>query len=304
MRGVQPSAGVLRYAPLPGARARHRALQLRCTAAASSSRDAVRTATHACTSRATLTHAVRTVPQSASVVEAAATAVLASRLLSQNGITCAVDCSLPGLLSGRVEAARITGTAWQSRKSLTCRSLDFAVGRVEIDAAAVMTRAVLALRAPARGAGTVVFTPADFGNFLAHPLFVAAAARAVAGRRFAFASRGVSFDPTGSVRFSGALNGANYACALYPPPVLAAATQRGGSTSAPPPARAVRVVAAGGPDADAVSAALSRFFTSLVIDLEGTRLTYADIALAPDAATLTLRLALEVTRFPRADFAF
>jgi hypothetical protein len=241
-------------------------------------------------------------------VEAAATAVLASRLLSQKGIACAVDCSLPGLLSGRVEAARITGTAWQSRKSLTCRSLDFAVGRVEIDAAAVMTRGVLALCSPARGAGAVVFTPADFGNFLAHPLFVAAAARAVGGRRFAFAPRGVTFDASGRcVRFSGALSGSDYACALYPPPpALAAAAQRGGAAvSAPlPPARAVRVAAAGGPEAEAVSVALSRFFSTLVIDLEGTRLTYADIALAPDAGTLTLRLALEVTRFPRADFAF
>ncbi len=232
-------------------------------------------------------------------MEAAATAVLASRLLSHAGVTCSVDCSFPGLLGGRVEGACIAGKAWVSRKRLTCRSLDFRVGGAELDAGALMTRGVLALRAPSRGGGAVVFTASDFSNFLAHPLFTAAAATAVARRRFTFAPSGVAFQP-GGVAFTGAFDGAQYACVLHvPPPAL----QEANLLALPPP-RAVTVEARGGGDAGTVSAGLSHFFSTLVIDLEGTRLSYADMQLAPGDGTLTLRLALQVTRFPRADFAF
>ena len=222
-------------------------------------------------------------------MEAAATAVLSSRLRAHAGVSCTVDCSLPGLLAGRVEAARITGVGWQSRQNLTCRSLDFRVGAAALDGGA-LTRGMLLLSASARGSGDVVFTARDFGNFLAHPLLVAAAARAVAGRRFAFAPDSVVFDAAAAaVRFAGAFDGARYACTLRPPPA---------------PGGAVAVLAAGGPAAEVVAASLQRFFATLRIDLEGTRLSYADMELSPDGRTLRLALALEVTRFPRADFAF
>lgn len=233
-------------------------------------------------------------------MEAAATAVLSSRLKSHASVFCAVDCSLPGLLAGRVEGARISGAAWQSRKNLTCRSLDFRVRGAELDGGALLATGLLTLRAPARGGGAVVFTPGDLGNFLAHPLLAAAAARAVEGRPFAFAPRSVAFGRDGTVRFSGACGGADYACVLHPPPPPPARVD----ILSPPVPRPVRVDATGGPNAAAVSAGLSRFFSTLSIDLEGTRLRYADVAVAPDAVTLTLRLSLEVTRFPRADFTF
>jgi hypothetical protein len=194
-------------------------------------------------------------------------------------------------MSGRVERARITGVAWQSRQNLTCRSLDFAVGAAALDAGALLSRGALALSAPARGEGSVVFTARDFGHFLSHPLFIAAAARAVSGRRFAFGAGSVAFELAG-VRFAGTFDGALYECLLTPPP-----------RNAPVPRRAT-VTAAQGPASEQVAVELSHFFTTLRIDLEGTALTFADCALSPDARLLTLRLGVEVTRFPRADFAF
>lgn len=226
---------------------------------------------------------------SASVVEAAATAVLVSRLRRHSGVSCSVDCTLPGLLSGRVESARISGSSWQSPKQLTCRSLDFRVGAAALDGGALLTRGVIALSTPARGSGSVCFNAADFGHFLTHPLMSAAAARAVSGRRFAFAAA-VSFGAAG-VRFEGVFEGERYACVLRPPAPSS-------------PARAVSVEAAGGPAAAEVAAGLTRFFSELCIDLEGTALRYADMALSADAAALTLRLSLVCTRFPRSDFAF
>ena len=225
------------------------------------------------------------------MVEAAATVVLVSRLRSHSGVSCHVDCNLPGLLSGRVESARISGNAWQSPKMLTCRSLDFRVGAAALDGAALLSRGVIALSTPARGSGTVVFNARDFGHFLVHPFMGAAATRAVAGRRFAFAGpERVSFCADG-VNFEGAFDGARYACLLRPPAPAA-------------PSRAVSVEASGGPAAGDVAAGLALFFTTLCFDLEGTALRYADMALSADAATLRLSLSLVCSRFPRTDFAF
>lgn len=137
----------------------------------------------------------------------------------------------------------------------------------------------------------MVFNARDFGNFLVHPLMSAAAARAVLGRRFAFAGpERVTFGADG-VRFEGSFDGARYACTLQPPAAAA-------------PVRAVTVHASGGPLAEEVAAGLTRFYTTLCIDLEGTALRYVDMALSADASTLRLSLSLVCTRFPRTDFAF
>ena len=223
------------------------------------------------------------------MVEAAATVVLVSRLRSHSGVVCHVDCNLPALLSGRVDSARISGTAWQSPKNLTCRSLDFRVGAAALDGGTLLSRGVIALSTPARGSGTVVFNARDFGNFLVHPFMGSAAMRAVAGRGFAFTDR-VTFGADG-VRFEGAFEGVRYACTLRPPAPSA-------------PSRAVSVEASGGPAAGDVAAGLASFFTTLCFDLEGTALRYADMALSADAATLRLSLSLVCSRFPRTDFAF
>ncbi len=155
----------------------------------------------------------------------------------------------------------------------------------------LLSRGLIALSTPARGQGAVVFNARDFGNFLVHPLMSTAAARAVAGRRFAFAGpERVTISAEG-VRFEGAFDGARYACMLRPPAPAARA-------------RAVAVEASGGPAAGDVAAGLTAFFSSLCIDLEGTALRYADMALSADATTLRLSLSLVCTRFPRTDFAF
>lgn len=107
---------------------------------------------------------------SGELLSAAATFALQTNLRSATSIDAAVDCTVPGLLTGQVDGVVITGREWVSRKNLTCSSLRFKVGTVAIDQTALIAERVVKLKSVPTGDADMVFTAEDFGNFLVHPL--------------------------------------------------------------------------------------------------------------------------------------
>ena len=256
---------------------------------------------------------------SGDLLSGAASFALRSYLVECGSVDVAVDANAATLLAGVVSRVDITGTNWRSRRELTCRSLRMSVGEAALDPGALVADGVIKLRRPSRGDAEIVFTDADFANFLAHPL-VTAAARETRGAtasgdalRFARDSNPrAETTPDGAVAFFGDVRGAPRLGDRDSPnaeresvrvryemrpskqsgkvTVTATRVGRVGATDASDASRAVAV------DLAAAAKDVAFFFENLVVDLSGARLSYRNMRVREGVVTLDLDL--EVVGFP------
>ena len=211
------------------------------------------------------------------------------------------------MLGGRVDGVIITGARWASRKNLTCATARFEVGAAAIDPIALVTERVVKLREPARGTAKLVFTTADFGNFLSHPLTVAAqrshawpSTRApggfeLVGERVALEDGAVVFEGRAVEGGGGREGGGGYRIAMRP--------KRAGDGG-------VVVECRDGDDDGSrarhpdLDAAVEAFFETLMIDLCGAQLRFRQLAIDERVAEVRLELALTVVAFPPPNASF
>lgn len=240
----------------------------------------------------------------ADILESVAVFALKARLREQRVVKASVSCDAWSLLSGRVNGAKIYGEGWRSPLNLTAQTLEASVGETSIDPSAIVLRRSIELTNVPVGTARVVFNRIDFGNFLVHPLMTAAAAAAVQGHAFAFDQSSVRIaapSPAargGVVEFTGTWrgDGQRYQIRLLPVP-QGAAVGRGVQAHAVP-------LSIGGRASSAriVEDALTKFFNTLCLDLQGAEMTFMSLNIIPGAgfaggmADLTLRL--ELKKFP------
>ena len=254
---------------------------------------------------------------SGDLLSGAASFALRSYLVECGSVDVAVDANAATLLAGTVSRVDITGTNWRSRRELTCRSLRMSVGEAALDPGALVADGVIKLRRPSRGDAEIVFTDADFANFLAHPL-VTAAARETRGAtasgdalRFARDSNPrAETTPDGAVAFFGDVRGAprlgdrdspnaeresvRVRYEMRPSNVQGkvdvVATSVADGTNDASASRAVGI------DLAAAAEDVAYFFENLVVDLSGARLSYRNMRVREGVVTLDLDL--EVVGFP------
>lgn len=247
---------------------------------------------------------------SGDLLSGAASFALRSYLVECGSVDVAVDANAGTLLAGTVSRVDITGTNWRSRKDLTCRSLRMSVGEAVLDPGALVAERLIKLRRPSRGDAEIVFTDADFANFLAHPLVTAAASErgaTVSGRALRFARDSNPRAETttdGAVAFFGDVSHENAASAK---------SARVRYEMRPLGERGkVAVIATrvtdkieshtenteneGYVDLALAAADVAHFFENLVVDLSGARLSYRNMRVS--RGVVTLDLDLEVVGFP------
>ena len=229
-----------------------------------------------------------------SVAEAALKTPLV--LKSYGSVRVAIEAPIEAAIArGEVRRVEITGTAWSSPRSLTCRNIEFIVDEpcaLDVEAAVGM-RGIL-LKRPARGSARLTFDSSDFGNFLSHPLLRAAAAAArrdEGGFDFVFEGGETArvCGDEGYLEYSGVVGGSGERRTIRMRPM------EGSRVDA-------RLV---GADADETfERSMASFFERLVIDLEGTELRYRDMTIDPARSTVDFELDLCVRKFPSPNIQF
>jgi len=229
-----------------------------------------------------------------SVAEAALKTPLV--LKSYGSVRVVIDAPIEAAIArGEVRRVEITGTAWSSPRSLTCRNIEFIVDEpcaLDVEAAVGM-RGIL-LKRPARGSARLTFDSSDFGNFLSHPLLRAAAAAArrdKGGFDFVFEGGETArvCGDEGYLEYSGVVGGSGERRTIRMRPM------EGSRVDA-------HLVDA---DADETfERSMASFFERLVIDLEGTELRYRDMTIDPARSTVDFELDLCVRKFPSPNIQF
>eukprot|EP00882_Tetradesmus_deserticola_P011787 GHRQ01012473.1.p1 GENE.GHRQ01012473.1~~GHRQ01012473.1.p1 ORF type:complete len:218 (+),score=58.84 GHRQ01012473.1:180-833(+) len=214
------------------------------------------------------------------------------------------------LLAGRINAVKIHGEGWRSPLNLTAQVLEATVGAASLDPAAVLFKQQIQLTNTPVGTARVLFSAADFGNFLVHPLMTEAAKQAVQGHAFAFDQASVRIQPPfavppeGAVNFTGTWHGDGLRYQVRLLPVSGgAAVGKGVQAHALPLSTGARSTSAG-----VVEDGLTRFFSSLKVDLQGVQMSFMSLATLPSmssaGAMADLHLRLELKRFPPLNVQF
>ncbi|KAK3262799.1 hypothetical protein CYMTET_28363 [Cymbomonas tetramitiformis] len=241
---------------------------------------------------------------SGDVIASAATFTLQQILRSHKLVETTVDCTVPGLLQGGIEGVVISGKAWCSPKRLTCHELQFEVGKVQIDTAALLTRQTVILAKPSSGRANVALTEKDFGNFLDHPLMQVAVQRAP-----------LRFEKTGDVHIrNGKLcftaicrrDSVEYEVQMY-------ASGGDGSTKNVNTTLMVKAKPTSAdqmPDTskeEAFAETVKSFFTDLTIDLSGAEIRYQSMRVEESSGSkpglIHMSLKLFVRQFPSLNIA-
>jgi len=231
------------------------------------------------------------------VISDVATAVLKTPLILKrfSSVRCDVELAPDGAFTGKVLCVKVRGERWSSPRDLTCETIAFDVGECELDIAAALSWRGIMLKNEARGEASLVFDSRDFGNFLAHPLFVAASANGVGGSTFVFERSTARVNgKDGCLEYAGtwSRDGRRRELKMFPNVVAnsVASVELECSSSTP--------------GDDALERALERFFTALIIDLDGTELRYKSMNI--DRARSRARFALDarIRRFPSTRLQF
>ena len=247
---------------------------------------------------------------SGDLLSGAASFALRSYLVECGSVDVAVDANAGTLLAGTVSRVDITGTNWRSRKDLTCRSLRMSVGEAVLDPNALVAERLIKLRRPSRGDAEIVFTDADFANFLAHPLVTAAASErgaTVSGRALRFARDSNPRAETttdGAVAFFGDVSHENAASAksarvryeMRPLGELGKVAVIATRVTDKIESDTENTENEGYVDLALAAADVAHFFENLVVDLSGARLSYRNMRVS--RGVVTLDLDLEVVGFP------
>ena len=229
-----------------------------------------------------------------SVAEAALKTPLV--LKSYGSVRVAIEAPIEAAIArGEVRRVEITGTAWSSPRSLTCRNIEFIVDEpCALDVEAAVGMRGIFLKRPARGSARLTFDSSDFGNFLSHPLLRAAAAAArrdEGGFDFVFEGGETArvCGDEGYLEYSGVVGGSGERRTIRMRPM------EGSRVDA-------HLV---GADADETfERSMASFFERLVIDLEGTELRYRDMTIDPARSTVDFELDLCVRKFPSPNIQF
>ena len=235
-----------------------------------------------------------------SLIENLAVLILKTRLARYDEVKVKVDASPFGLIQGKIEGVTIQGTDWASPVALTSRSLYFSLGLTQIDyTALLMERRISLLPPKPQGQARILFSPNDFGNFLRHPLFQAAAQRAVQGGPFNFDGSSVRIEE-GSALFTGTWRGETYDLCLMP--------------NQSEDGNKVRLTARGRRSREEdtlVSSELASFFNNLLIDLQGVQLRFLSMDVIrslssdrQDPLLLEMKLKASLVEVPPLDVKF
>ena len=243
-----------------------------------------------------------------SLIENLAVLILKSRLAKYDQVKVQVEATSFGLIQGKIDGVTIQGTDWASPVALTSRYLSFSLGRTAIDyQALLMERRISLLPPKPEGQATILFSASDFGNFLRHPLFRAAASKAVNNGPFEFDGASVRIEK-GSVLFSGAWSGETFDLCLRPNESEILPT-RGTS----PMEAVVRLTArsrGSGGDDEMISSQLAAFFNFLCMDLQGVQLRFSSLNVIArpqdqqDPLLLEMKLKASLISVPPLDIQF
>lgn len=218
-----------------------------------------------------------------------AVAALERRLGDDASIDCNVQAEPYDLIRGRVGPVVVKGNDWRSPLGMSCRAIEAKVGNCMLDLASVVQRQKLILTTPARGNALVTFNSKDFGNFLTHPLLQAPQYKLNGEiHNLQFLKENVIIDPkTSSVTFFTRFLNSTYRCIL--------------TRSTTNDEAIIRVVSPSSSDNNNVSTQMSniltKYFNSLIFDLEGTFVSYRDMALNSDGNVM-IELNILVKKFP------
>ncbi|KIY99162.1 Protein YIPF6 [Monoraphidium neglectum] len=130
---------------------------------------------------------------------------LRARLREARSVTAEISCDAFSLLAGRVNSVTIKGEGWRSPLDLTAQTLEATVGAAALDYGQALMRREIVLTNVPTGTARVVFSEADLGNFLAHPLVAAAAQTAVQGAPFVFDRESVRIEAPSRERPEGVI---------------------------------------------------------------------------------------------------
>lgn len=237
------------------------------------------------------------------LIENLALIVLKSRLSKYRQVEVTVDASDLDVLRGKVNGCTVRGTDWASPMSLTSRFLHFSLGQASIDyGALMMERRIELLNPKPEGKAIISFNSDDFGNFLKHPLFRAAAKNSVQNGPFQFHGSSVKLKDD-SVVFSGSWSNETYDVCLMPnykdqeeemswgsePRVKLSAKGRGSEENN-----------------ELVSLELSKFFIDLCMDLQGIQIRFSslDIIKRGQDLLLEMKLTTKLINVPPLDVKF
>lgn len=246
----------------------------------------------------------------ATLLEQVTQLALRARLKEARSVTADISCDAFSLMAGRVNSVTIKGEGWRSPLDLTAQTLECTVGAAALDYAQVLIRRQIVLTNIPTGTARVVFSEADLGNFLVHPLVVEAAKTGVQGAPFVFDRDSVRIEPPskerpeGRILFTGTWRRDNvrYQVELLP-------VERGVAVGRGVQAHAIALGVGGrSSSAGVVEDALTRFFNQLTVNLEGVEMRLMSVKIASGTgfagALADLRLQLTVKAFPPLNVKF
>lgn len=219
---------------------------------------------------------------------------------------CNIVASPGGMIQGRLERATVTGKGWVSPSGqLTCRAIEATVQGCHLDTGRIFRDGKLRLVVPAKGNAMIAMDSSDFGNFLTHPL-LDSPHHVYLGKKelFVFAKDGVVIDTeSGTIQFLGTFAGETWRCDM-----TRDTTNGGVNVTVHPTDLSSRMLNEDivPPLSTELSRIITGYFSSLQFDLDGTTLSFNDMAITSKGKQPNLLLALKitVTKFPSAGMDF
>jgi len=228
-----------------------------------------------------------------------AIAALERRLGDDAAVDCIVQAEPHDLLLGRVGPVVVKGTEWKSPLGMSCRAIEAKVGNCMLDMANVIQRQKLILNVPARGSALVTFNANDFGNFLNHPLLKSPQYKYNGQiQNLKFLKNNIVIDPaTSSVTFHIEVLNSNWKC------ILTRSTNEAMIQVTPSSEINNMSIEKIANISSQLSTIVTKYFNSLIFDLEGTFVSYKDMALNGEGEVI-LELNILVKKFPSRKLKF
>jgi len=240
---------------------------------------------------------------------------LKRRLEDHTHVSCDLTADSNHLFLGRVGPVTVKGRGWESPLGLTCKAIEATVYECKLDIGKVISNQKLVLTTPAEGLAMVALSAVDFGNFITHPLMKPPSPPMntnnnnniiVGNSRLTFLKENVSVNPSlGTVTFYGKYAGSKWKFKL----------QRAAGSGQKTKIQAT--LAEFGEDGEvtqinyegmenALALSTSQFFNELVLELDGTLLSFEDMMLTDkgEDSSVMLSLRIKVKKFPSPGIEF
>jgi hypothetical protein len=242
---------------------------------------------------------------SGGLISQLAVIALRLRLADQSDVFCEVSSTSSDLLlRGRVGPVTVKGKGWRSGLGLTCRAIEATVDTCELNVGRILSSRKLVLTVPAKGKAMIALDNMDFGNFITHPLIQPPAvplSDATDGSPLKFLQKGAQIDPVqGTVTFRVTFMGLEWNCVL----------QRSSVEEKRALVEVTPVIPTGTGESDATARVLTdvltRYFSELEFELDGTMLSFRDMMVTDKGAAPSVMLSLNIVvrKFPSPGLAF